>query len=153
MGGTQTSINWAPYKAPFVGQFFENPQEAAMRRHMIEGAQSLSAYRPVQYQARMNALQQAMSLFNPVNNALGQMYGPGAMMNMGQAAQSPLDPRAFEIGQPRPWKDQSKEERRGQYWGYALGTSMTGDPLIGGGIGQGIGGWAGKQKHKDKNGG
>ena len=151
MGAGQegSNINWAPYKAPLLGQFFDNPNEIAMKKRMLEGSEALAAYRPVQQQARMNALQQSMSLFNPVNSALGQMYGPGAQFDLNAASQNPLDPYANKIGQPNPWKEIGPKEAKGQKWGAALGTLLG--PLVMTGIGQGIGGAIGRRR--DRRGG
>lgn len=65
---------------------------------MHAGALGLQAYRPAMEQSRLNALQNQLGAFRPMNNALTSMYGPGMGMNL--SAQSPLAPGQTSIGAP-----------------------------------------------------
>jgi hypothetical protein len=49
---------------------------------MQQAAMQYQGQRPVQNQARMNALRAQMGLLAPVNGALGKMYGADAKMNL-----------------------------------------------------------------------
>lgn len=62
------------------------------------GALGLQAYRPAMEQSRLNALQQQLGAFKPMNNVLASMYGPGMTQNL--QAQSPLVPGQTNIGAP-----------------------------------------------------
>lgn len=52
--------------------------------------QGYAAQRPINREARMNALRQQMSLFEPMNNFLGQQYGPDARFDFSQVFKSPF---------------------------------------------------------------
>ncbi len=86
---------------PMIGQAFGSAGEEAKKRGMHGVAKSYQAYRPEVAQARMNALNNQMSMFGPVNNMLGQMYGPDAQFSNAQATQSPLSTRMMDIGAPK----------------------------------------------------
>lgn len=62
------------------------------------GALGLQAYRPAMEQSRLNALQQQLGAYKPMNNVLASMYGPGMTQNL--QAQSPLVPGQTNIGAP-----------------------------------------------------
>jgi hypothetical protein len=89
------------HKLPFVGGMFENPDEAQQREQMHNMALAYSAYRPELAQARMNALGNQMSLYQPAVNSLMGMYGPGAVPNTSTAMRSPMGPGMFTVGVPK----------------------------------------------------
>lgn len=89
------------HKLPFVGGFFENPDEKFQRQQMHNMANAYGAYRPEAAQARMNALSNQFSLYQPVANTMASMYGPGAVPNTSQAMVNPMSPRMMAIGNPR----------------------------------------------------
>lgn len=62
------------------------------------GALGLQAYRPAMEQSRVNALQNQLGAYKPMNNALTSMYGPGAALDL--TARSPLVPGQTSIGAP-----------------------------------------------------
>lgn len=67
-----------------------------MQMHL--GALGLQAYRPAMEQSRLNALQNQLGAYKPMNNALTSMYGPGAALDL--TARSPLAPGQTRIGAP-----------------------------------------------------
>lgn len=87
---------------PLVGNFFENPNEGRMTQQMHQAGLNYQAYRPMAAQARLNALQQQASAFQPVNNQLSQMYGPSAMMDTGAMMQNPMSPQMMQMGRAKP---------------------------------------------------
>jgi|SRR6185436_12151599 len=92
----------------------ERNKQKALERSM----QMLVEYRPEQLQARQTAMDNAMSLFQPVNNALVNAYGPGAALPLAQATQMPFSDQAMAQMQsqanPKPVqkKPPSEAERR-----------------------------------------
>jgi|GEM_PF-5081953 len=84
------------HNVPLVGGLFENPEEENLQQSMEQARQAYAQYRPMAEQARLNALAQTASLFQPVNRALGEMYGPGAQMSM--PVQSPLPEGMTGVG-------------------------------------------------------
>lgn len=131
--------NWGIHEAPLIGQFFDNPNETQKLQSMQQAAEVYHAMRPELQQAQLNALRQQMSLMGPVQNALGQMYGPGAQFSLDQAMQNPISDRMTRMGAPVPW-DEGGGAKKGAMIGSAFGF---GDPLammvgsrVGGAIGQ-----------------
>jgi len=96
----QTGTNFAPYNIPVVGNFFTNPQEQFQQAQLQEAGRQYGAMRPEAQNAQMNALRQSQSLYAPTNNALGEMYGPGAQMDMQAASQNPMSDRGMQLGNP-----------------------------------------------------
>lgn len=86
---------------PLVGNFFDNPGHAASQKTWEQTAKAYQAYRPEIAQARMKTLNSQLSMFAPVNAALGQMYGQGAQFDTSAAQQSPLNNRMMDMGAPQ----------------------------------------------------
>ena len=86
---------------PLIGNFAQDPAVDAKRNASHNLALSYHAYRPEAQDARMNALNNQMSMYAPVNAMLGQMYGEGAQFDMSQATQNPLSNRAMNLGAPK----------------------------------------------------
>jgi len=122
-------MDWGFYKMPLFGQFFENPKEQQMQKTQHAAAKAYQAYRPELRDAEMNSLRQQASLFAPVNGMLGQMYGPGAQFDLGQAIQDPMSERMTQVGAPVDIKQ--KKKRKGLTNALGMGF-LTGDPIIGG---------------------
>ena len=74
---------------PMVG-LGQSPEEQALISQMQQTSQDYQAYRPEIAQARMQGLQQSMSLMDPYNRAMASMYGPGAMPDYSQVFQNPM---------------------------------------------------------------
>ena len=116
-------MNWNKSKMPFFGQFFQDPYQEHQLKQFQAGAQASQQMRPELSQAYQNMLNQTYSLFQPMNNALGQMYGTGAQFDTGVATQNPMSERMQGIGAPKTkhltkkdanfWKDQNPGKRRG----------------------------------------
>jgi hypothetical protein len=140
-----SAVNWNPSRLPVLGQFFENPAETQKQRSFSEAAAVYHAMRPELQDARMNALRQTMSLYQPVNRALGQMYGPGSQLDIsGALEQGPISERAMQLGEPKPWVEQTPEERMGGQ-GAMAGHFLA--PFGGGGIvGQALGRAMGRRR-------
>lgn len=71
------------HQLPLIGNFFENPMEKYKQEAMMQAGQITNQYRESMGGARMNALNQQLGQFAPVNAALAAMYG--------QAYTTPLD--------------------------------------------------------------
>jgi hypothetical protein len=85
---------------PLFGNFIADPANEKKRGSMHNMALAYQAYRPEVAQARMQALNNQMSMFAPLNAMLGQMYGQGAQFDLSKATQSPLTNRAMNLGAP-----------------------------------------------------
>lgn len=95
------AFNFDINQMPFIGNFFDDKGHNQNQRTWNAMAQNYQAYRPEAAQARLNALNSQMSMFAPVNAALGQMYGNGAQFNMDQALNNPLTNRMMDMGAPK----------------------------------------------------
>lgn len=72
-----------------------SPEEKRAQRAARRYQQAMQQYRPIAQQARMNMMEQASGMAAPMNNFMGEMYGPGGMMNL-----QPTNP--FPQMQPGP---------------------------------------------------
>lgn len=111
------------HKMPLIGQWFENPDEQAKLKRMVQANQQIQAYRPQMADARLRAMQQQMGAYAPMNRALGQMYGPGAQLDMAGMTQQPMSPYMQQLGGMDPWDPSlgRYEQQRG-----ALGAFLGG---------------------------
>ena len=75
---------------PGMAGLRRSDQEKAMVQALQQSAQDYQQYRPEIAQARMQALQQSLSLLDPYNRALEEMYGPGAAPDYSQLLQNPM---------------------------------------------------------------
>lgn len=89
-GDNDLSAGDIPIIGGWLGESRADKAAKQKQNMMGEAAQDYASYRPIQTQQRMNALNNLSGLFAPVNNALGQMYGQGAMFDMGQLNKSPI---------------------------------------------------------------
>jgi hypothetical protein len=60
----------------------------------------LQAYRPEMIQTRQNSIDNAMKLFQPMNNALVKAYGSGAALPLAEASKSPYSDQAMAAMTP-----------------------------------------------------
>jgi hypothetical protein len=104
MDGEALMANWGPHKFPVIGSWFLNPKEEAKKQAMSQAAQAYQAYRPEMLQAQQNALRQQMALFQPLNRAIGQMYGAGSAPDLWAATQNPLGPSMQQVGRPMAYR-------------------------------------------------
>ena len=74
---------------PMIG-IGQSPEEQQLIQQMQQTSQDYQAYRPELAQARMQGLQQTMSMMDPYNRAMESLYGPGAMPDYSQAFQYPM---------------------------------------------------------------
>lgn len=94
------------HNLPLAGALFENPEEENLQQTMEQARQAYGQYRPLMEEARMNALRQTLDTFQPVNQALGEMYGPSAQMDL--SVQSPMpEGMTGTGGQATPRQDPS----------------------------------------------
>lgn len=77
----------------------EGKANAQKMNLMNQATQSYEDYRPIAAQQNMNALQQKTGLLQPLNGALGKMYGADAQMNLQAASQNPFAGIAGATGQ------------------------------------------------------
>ncbi len=106
--------NELPIVGGLAGAIFGNPEEEAQQKAFADAHAALMKYRPQAMQARMNAMGSMQHAFDPMNNLMGQMYGPQAMQNMSQTMQNPF-PQAMQDemnGQANPGP---KGQTMGQY--------------------------------------
>lgn len=124
MGANQ----WDFSQAPLFGQSVANPDETQMLKKLHGANDILGAYRPEMNDARMQAMQQTASLFNPVNNALNQMYGPGSTFDLGNATRNPMSEYGQNLGKLQPWLEPGagKREKAGTILGGILGGPFGG---------------------------
>jgi hypothetical protein len=85
---------------PLIGGKFADPAVDAKKRGNHALAQAYHAYRPEAADSRMRALNNQLTAFQPVNQALGSMYGPDMQFDSAQAMQSPLTNRQMNLGAP-----------------------------------------------------
>lgn len=77
----------------------EGKANAQKMNLMNQATQSYEDYRPIAAQQNMNALQQKTGLLQPLNGALGKMYGADAQMDLKAASQNPFAGVAGATGQ------------------------------------------------------
>lgn len=92
------AFDFSMNQLPFIGNFFDNPNEDRMTGQMHQAGLNYQAYRPEAAQARLGALSQQMSAFRPYNAMLGQMYGPQAQMDTSAMMQNPMSQRMMGMG-------------------------------------------------------
>lgn len=145
-GAFDFDFDWNPSKMPLFGQFFQNPDEEQMKRKMADAAMLLEAYRPMMADAQNQGLQQQMSLWRPANNAMAEMYGPGAAQDLGAATQQLGSNEMRTMGIAEPFQEAGKGQKRGSKIGGIAGLAVGGPfgALFGSGIGSTIG------KRRDK---
>lgn len=98
-----------------MGGKFRRQQAAADTEQLAAMEQAAGLYqeqRPYLMDARMNALQQGGMAFNPVNEALSKMYGPGAQTDVQAMLQQPMAPEMMELGEPTREAIGTKGQRR-----------------------------------------
>ena len=119
-----------PHQLPIVGRPFANPADANKIQAMQDAAAQTQAMRPALADAQAQAAQQTAGLFGPISQALEQVYGPGAGMDMGAAFASPISPEMMNIAPPV----QGMEEdggRKGLHAGFREKESKLLDLLFG----------------------
>lgn len=87
--------NELPVVGGLAGAVFGNPEQEAQQKAMRDASAAMMRYRPDAMNARMNAFGSMQHAFDPMNNLMGQMYGPQAQMNMQQTMQNPF-PKAMQ---------------------------------------------------------
>src|SRR6476620_2580335 len=87
--------NELPVVGGLAGAVFGNPEQEAQQKAMRDASAALMRYRPDAMNARMNAMGSMQHAFDPMNNLMGQMYGPQSQMNMQQTLQNPF-PQAMQ---------------------------------------------------------
>lgn len=94
------SIPTSPYPAgPMSDLATSNPQLYKMLQ-MHTAALNAQAYRPEMAQARMNALGNQLSAYQPMNNVLGAMYGKQNQIDTTQAMKNQMSPQMMQTGAP-----------------------------------------------------
>ena len=127
------------HKTPFVGGFFQNPDEQRAQQQMEMARQQTAAYRPIAQEAGMNALMGAEQYMQPTSDMLAQMYGPGAAIGgaQGPTYASPINPAAYgNLG----GGGQAPPQQQGGGGGGGGGGLLGGVPIVGDMLGGGGGG-------------
>lgn len=79
-----------PVLGPMATAIFGSPQEEALQKQIKAMQDAYTAYRPQVAQSRMNALGNQLSVYGPVNDMLGKMYGQGAQVDTSKLMQNPM---------------------------------------------------------------
>jgi len=136
---------------PVFGGFLGDPKADAMAAQMAKAAELQAAYRPMWQDAQNQSLNNQLAMYQPANNALGEMYGPGAQVDLQQAGQQVMDPAMQDLNldpnDGRPGKNEKKRRTRGALAGFIL----TGGPF-GAVAGAARGKEMGRRKDKRKKG-
>lgn len=84
---------------PFIGSMFDDPAQKDLQKGIAKAAGRYEAYRPLQMDARMKALQSGLGMFQPAIAQLAKMYGSGAVAG--------LDPSKlyFPTAQDMGWQE------------------------------------------------
>jgi methylthioribose-1-phosphate isomerase len=107
-------IRGAPIVGDIAGGFgMKTTAEKEKIKALEKVVTDLQAYRPEMIQTRQNALDNAMQLFGPVNNALVEAYGSNAALPIAEATKSPYPDDVMANMQPAAIKakEQSKDPR------------------------------------------
>lgn len=142
-------LDLSPHKVPFIGSMFQNPNEIHMKQQMNQAGAAYGQMRPEIQQAYMNSLSNVAAGFQPMNNALLSMYGPGAQStNWGspQGLTSPMGPSAMGVGQMIGVPQMAGGQQQGGDMLGGLGGMLGGLPggdILGGVLGGGGGGGLG----------
>lgn len=86
----RSGFNSLPIAGGFLSSIWGDPAEEANAAAMAEAVRSYKEYRPENINARMNAFHSMSNVFSPMNNLMGQMYGPGAQIDMSKVVQNPF---------------------------------------------------------------
>ena len=145
-GAFDFDFDWNPSKMPLFGQFFQNPDEEAMKQKLAEASQLMAAYRPQMADAQNQSLQNQMSMYRPVNNAMAAMYGPSGTFDLEQGASPVMSPEMQQMAMDAQYEERGKGQKKGSKWGGIAGLALGGPfgALFGSGIGSTIG------KRRDK---
>ncbi len=90
---------------PFIGPWLQNlglasnPYEDKLAADMKEVQGLYAQYRPMAAQARTAGLQQQLGAYQPLNNALGAVYGPQYQFDLNALGQNPMPPGQLMLGQ------------------------------------------------------
>jgi hypothetical protein len=96
---------------PVVGGMFPNKHAEALEAQFRKMMETYQQLREPMQQAQMNALGQQLSVFGPVNDQIGRMYGQGSMFDTAPLLQNPIPAGTSEIGAP-PGKPTSEDFRK-----------------------------------------
>jgi hypothetical protein len=90
----------------YAGSGVRTKQEKDKQTALERALQMMMQYRPEQIQTRQNAIDSAMQLFGPVNNALVEAYGENARLPIQEASQNPFGDKAMAemVAQASPKK-------------------------------------------------
>lgn len=105
---TRSITNSLPIVGGLSSAIFGDPNQEDHQKQMEAAAQRIKQYRPMAMQGRMNAMNQGSLAFNPLNELMSQMYGPGARQDIQGMNKNPLprqeQDRAYmeAFGHPAP---------------------------------------------------
>lgn len=101
---------------PFIGGLFGDNASEEQQKRLGKMAKQYEAQLDPMKQARMNALAQSMSLFGPLNNQLGRLYGSDAMFDFGSLLQDPMRDYNTEVARSKnqPIADLWNQRYQGQ---------------------------------------
>lgn len=86
------------HKLPLIGGFFSDPAAEEKQKMLHALAVAYQAQRPELAQSQTNALNQQLGAYAPMNNAMGQVYGPSAMVDLQALGQNPMTPGMMDPG-------------------------------------------------------
>lgn len=75
-----------------LGMQREREAQEQLQQRFKEMEQKYAQYRPEAAQSRMNALNQQLGAFGPINDLLERMYGPGNKFDLAALGQNPMTP-------------------------------------------------------------
>jgi hypothetical protein len=111
--------NEIPVVGGLAGAIFGNPEEKAHEKALRDATQQMFAYRPELMDARMNVIGNMSHAFEPMNNIMGQAYGPQAQFNMQSMVKNPFTDdaqlRMRQMAHPTP-----KGPPGGGFWPQAI---------------------------------
>jgi len=126
IGEPLRAIGLEPSSIPLIGGLFgQSPADQAAVDQMRAASAAYQAMRGPASEASAGAMQNMLhGIGGPANAAMGQVYGPTAMMDFNRAAQNPVTPSMLGVGPTPPPKEGGSEGASG------FGSVFTG--LLGG---------------------
>jgi hypothetical protein len=140
------AITSALSSLPIIGSLFPNSDQEELRNRMLGAAQSYSAMRPAEAEARHQATQNQMGAYRGVQGVLSQMNGGRGGPDMQALSRNPVTPAMTGVGavgvedRSASASDAARGALNGAGAGAAVGAPFGG---VGAGIGGGVGAVAG----------
>jgi hypothetical protein len=94
MGDARSFFNSLPVAGGLFESLWGSPEQEAKQKAMAEAQQAMFAYRPVAMDARLGAMNNMSAAFGPMQQLMGQMYGPAAQTDMSKLIGNPFSEQA-----------------------------------------------------------